>query len=125
SSDVIVGYPGETEEDFQATVDLVDAVGFDGLFIFGYSPRPGTTALQLGDDVPEDEKRRRLQILNDRQQRFQAARNAARVGTRVEVLVESAPPEGRASGRTRDFRIVHVEGALVVGDVVLVEVTGA
>jgi tRNA-2-methylthio-N6-dimethylallyladenosine synthase len=80
STDVIVGYPGETEDDFRTTVDLLDEVGFDGVFAFAYSPRPGTTALRLADDVPEGEKRRRVNVLNRHQQRRQAARNAQRVG---------------------------------------------
>jgi tRNA-2-methylthio-N6-dimethylallyladenosine synthase len=108
SSDVIVGYPGETAEDFEATVDLVDEIGFSGLFVFTYSPRPGTTALRLADDVPDDEKLRRLKILNDRQQRRQAEQNARRVGSIEEVLVDTVGDDGRVAGRTRDFRIVHM-----------------
>ena len=80
STDIIVGYPGETEADFQLTAELVGEVGFSGLFAFAYSPRPGTSALRLADDVPDDEKLRRLQILNDRQQRLQAEQNAAAGG---------------------------------------------
>src|SRR6185436_10323710 len=67
SSEVIVGYPGETEADFEATLALVQRSRFDGLFVFTYSPRPGTTALRLADDVPEAEKQRRLQVLNSYQ----------------------------------------------------------
>ncbi len=111
TSDIIVGYPGETEQDFEATVQLVDAVGFEGLFVFLYSPRPGTTALRLGDPVPEAEKKRRFQVLNATQQRRQAQRNAARVGTREEVLVDSVDDEGGLVGRTRDFRLVHLDGS--------------
>ena len=81
--------------------------GSTGLFVFTYSPRPGTTAIRLADDVPEAEKLRRLQVLNDRQQRSQAGRNAQRVGGREEVLVDTVGERGRVSGRTRDFRIVH------------------
>jgi tRNA-2-methylthio-N6-dimethylallyladenosine synthase len=110
TSDIIVGYPGETEADFEATVELVDAVGFAGLFVFKYSPRPGTSALALGDDVPEVEKDRRFQVLNQRQQRYQSELNRRRIGQRVEVLIEGAPRPGRVSGRTPDFRIVHLEG---------------
>ncbi len=126
TSDVIVGYPGETEEDFQATVDLLEAVAFDGLFVFTYSPRPGTTALRLGDDVPETEKSRRLQVLNQAQQRRQAARNALRVGKRETVLLDTVTGPGRLSGRTPDFRIVHLDGpAAWVGRLLAVEVTGS
>jgi tRNA-2-methylthio-N6-dimethylallyladenosine synthase len=110
TSDIIVGYPGETEADFQATVDLVHEVGFDGLFVFLYSPRPGTAALRLADDVPEEEKRRRFRVLNDAQQARQRARNAARMGSHEEVLVDTIGGDGRVSGRTRHFRIVHLEG---------------
>ena len=126
SSDVIVGYPGETEEDFQATVELVDDVGFDGLFVFTYSPRPGTTALRLGDGVPEAEKSRRLQVLNQAQQRRQAARNAGRMGESETVLVDTVTGPGRLSGRTRHFRIVHFDGpASWLGRTLTVEVVSA
>jgi tRNA-2-methylthio-N6-dimethylallyladenosine synthase len=109
SSDIIVGYPGETEADFAATVELCDKVGFDGLFVFAYSPRPGTTAFRLPDDVPSEEKQTRLRWLNERQQRWQAQRNAARVGNCEEVLVEADGPDGRVMGRTPHFRIVHLD----------------
>ena len=97
SSDVIVGYPGETEADFEATLALVQRSRFDGLFVFTYSPRPGTTALRLADDVPQPEKQRRLQALNSYQQRVQGGRNQALVGRRFEVLVES---RSRKDGRS-------------------------
>jgi tRNA-2-methylthio-N6-dimethylallyladenosine synthase len=126
SSDVIVGYPGETERDFQSTVDLVDEVGFEGLFVFAYSPRPGTTAFRIEDDVPEGEKRRRVDVLNTRQQRAQQRANARRVGSRDEVLVDRVAGPGRLAGRTRHFRIVHLEGpAGLLGRTVEVEITGA
>jgi tRNA-2-methylthio-N6-dimethylallyladenosine synthase len=110
TSDVIVGYPGEGASDFEATVALVQETGFDGLFVFLYSPRPGTGALRLGDPVPEAEKKRRFQVLNANQQRFQAGRNEARIGAREQVLVDTVSGEGSLAGRTRDFRIVHLEG---------------
>ena len=127
TSDIIVGYPGETEDDFAATVSLVDAVGFEGLFVFTYSPRPGTTALRLVDDVPEDEKLRRLQILNERQQRAQARLNAGWVGRVERVLVDAADAgKGRISGRTPHFRIVHADGpGHLVGRTVDVEILGS
>jgi tRNA-2-methylthio-N6-dimethylallyladenosine synthase len=105
-----VGYPGETERDFEATVSLVDEVGFDALFVFLYSPRPGTGALRLGDPVPEAEKKRRFQVLNEQQQRAQRARNRARVGGVEDVLVDTVSDDGRVAGRTPHFRIVHFEG---------------
>jgi tRNA-2-methylthio-N6-dimethylallyladenosine synthase len=126
SSDVIVGYPGESEAEFEQTLDLVEAVGFEGVFVFGYSPRPGTSAFRLPDDVPEVEKRRRVRLLNDRQQRAQARRNRDWVGRRVEVLVDTIVEGGRVSGRTPHFRIVHLEGsANLLGQLVQVRVTGA
>jgi tRNA-2-methylthio-N6-dimethylallyladenosine synthase len=125
TTDVIVGYPGESEDDFRSTVDLVQEIGFDGLFTFMYSARPGTTALRLGDDVPEAEKRRRLHVLNEWQQRFQRERHAARVGTRQQVLVDAAA-DGRASGRSAHFQIVHFDGAEdLIGRIVEVEITAA
>jgi tRNA-2-methylthio-N6-dimethylallyladenosine synthase len=126
SSDVIVGYPGETEQDFQSTVDLVDEAGFEGLFVFAYSPRPGTTAFRLEDDIPEGEKRRRVAVLNARQQRSQQRLNTGRIGSRDEVLVDAVTGPGRVSGRTRHFRIVHLAGAAdLLGRTVEVEITGA
>jgi len=126
SSDVIVGYPGETERDFQMTVDLVDEARFDGVFVFAYSPRPGTTAFRMEDDVPEDEKRRRVSVLNARQQSAQRVLNAARVGSRDEVLVDGVSGPGRVAGRTRHFRIVHLAGpAGLLGRTVEVEISGA
>ena len=126
SSDVIVGYPTEDEAAFEETIALVDDVGFEGLFVFMYSPRPGTTAYRSADDVPEAEKLRRLQVLNERQQRFQAGRNAFRVGRREEVLVDTQVGPGRVSGRTRDFRIVHLDGgAAEIGQTIDVDITGS
>ena len=126
SSDVIVGYPSEDEAAFEDTIALVDEVGFEGLFVFMYSPRPGTTAYRSADDVPAGEKLRRLHVLNERQQRFQAARNAARIGRREEVLVDTAVEPGRVSGRTPDFRIVHMDGGPEdIGRTLAVDITGA
>jgi tRNA-2-methylthio-N6-dimethylallyladenosine synthase len=126
SSDVIVGYPGETEREFEETLSLLEAVGFDGLFSFTYSPRPGTSALRLADDVPELEKRRRLNVLNGHQQQWQRRRNEALVGTLHEVLVETRDGDGRVSGRTPHFRIVHFDGPdRLVGRTVSVKITRA
>ena len=126
SSDVIVGYPGETLDDFESTVSLVDEIGYDGLFVFAYSPRPGTTALRLVDDVPAEEKQRRASVLNARQQRAQLRRNAQRIGGREEVLVDTVPGPDRLAGRSPHFRIVHLAGpASLLGRVVEVEITGS
>jgi tRNA-2-methylthio-N6-dimethylallyladenosine synthase len=126
STDVIVGFPGETEAEFERTLSVLEAVGFDSLFAFSYSPRPGTTARRLADDVPEADKRRRLHVVNARQQQWQRRRHQARVGRVEEVLVESVDGPGRVSGRSRHFRIVHLDGPPdLVGRTVGVEVTGA
>jgi tRNA-2-methylthio-N6-dimethylallyladenosine synthase len=126
TSDVIVGYPGETDQDFEATASLVAEVGFEGLFVFAYSPRPGTTAVRLDDDIPAGEKNRRLQYLNQAQQSRQRLHHSVLTGTRQEVLVDTIEDEGRVSGRTPHFRIVHLEGpAGLLGRTVVAEVTDA
>ena len=126
SSDVIVGYPGETEQDFQSTMDLVDEAGFEGLFVFAYSARPGTTAFRLEDDIPEGEKRRRVAVLNARQQRWQQRLNAERLGSRDEVLVDTVTGPGQVAGRTRHYRIVHLAGAAdLLGRTIEVQITGS
>ncbi len=126
TSDVIVGYPGETDEEFQETMSLVEQVGFDGLFVFTYAPRPGTGAVRLVDDVPDSEKSRRLEVLNGYQQRMQRARNESRLGSREEVLVDAVEEGGRVAGRTPHFRIVHLEGdRQLLGRTVEAEIVGA
>ncbi|MGB0678473.1 MAG: tRNA (N6-isopentenyl adenosine(37)-C2)-methylthiotransferase MiaB [Polyangiales bacterium] len=110
STDIIVGFPGETEEDFAATLRLVEDVGFVAAFAFKYSPRPGTPALRLGDDVPaavKDERLARLLALIEAQQ---SAHLKAQVGRRQDVLLEgpSRSDPARYSGRTAHNEIVHV-----------------
>jgi tRNA-2-methylthio-N6-dimethylallyladenosine synthase len=135
STDVIVGFPGETEEDFAQTLSLVEEVGFVSLFGFKYSPRPHTPALRLKDDVPEETKSERLARLFALAERLGGAHLASLVGTRQRVLVEGASKSergdlssGRVQGRTEHHEIVHVEapgaGALV-GAIVEVEVVRA
>jgi tRNA-2-methylthio-N6-dimethylallyladenosine synthase len=126
TTDIIVGYPGETEAEFEETVALVDEMAFEGAFVFTYSPRPGTTALRLADDVVESEKLRRLQLLNQRQQRWQGVRNQGRVGSVVEVLVDGTGAPDHLSGRSLDFRLVHMSGpATFLGQILNVEITGS
>ncbi|MEO8362244.1 MAG: tRNA (N6-isopentenyl adenosine(37)-C2)-methylthiotransferase MiaB [Vicinamibacteria bacterium] len=108
TADVIVGYPGETEEDFEATCDVVRAADYDGLFVFLYSPRPGTTAIRKADDIAEAEKKRRFKVLNEQQQRQQRLRNQSFVGQVEDVLVEEIH-DGEAKGRTAHFRLVHFD----------------
>jgi tRNA-2-methylthio-N6-dimethylallyladenosine synthase len=109
STDVIVGFPGETREDFEATLALVDTVGFAGLFGFKYSQRPNTPALRFADDVSEDEKSQRLEelfALADGQRR---AHLQSRVGQVEDVLVEGRGRGDEYSGRSERNEIVHVE----------------
>lgn len=108
TADVIVGYPGETDADFVATCELARAAEFDGLFVFLYSPRPGTTAVRRADDVPEIEKKRRFKVLNEQQQRQQRLRHQTYIGQREEVLVEEIS-DGQGKGRTPHFRLVHFD----------------
>ena len=108
TTDVIVGYPGETEEDFEATRSLMDEAEFDNAFVFKYSPRPGTRSATLRDDVPTAEKERRDQVLLADQERRGQARNDRLVGTVREVLVEGPSKRNAArwSGRDSGNRIV-------------------
>ena len=92
TTDIIVGFPGETEEDFRETIEVVEEVGFDGAFTFVYSPRAGTEAAAMADQIPDDVKRDRIERLIDVVQRVAAARNAERVGGVEEVLVEGHEP---------------------------------
>ena len=88
TTDVIVGFPGESEADFAETLDLLDEVGYDAVFSFKYSPRPNTPALALEDAIPEEEKARRLEVMMARQREIQIERYAKYIGTTHEVMVE-------------------------------------
>ena len=112
SSDFIVGFPGETEADFQATLDLIDAVRFDGSYGFVYSARPGTPAASLADDVTDDTKRERLQRLLAKTDAEAARVSAAMVGTRQRVLVDGHARRDTSElrGRTDNNRVVNFKG---------------
>lgn len=130
STDVIVGFPGETEEDFEATLSLVREVGFTQVFAFKYSPRPGTPALKLGDDVSEEEKSSRLARLFEVTEELGRAHLAGLVGTTQKVLLHGASKgkNGTFEGRTEQSFIVHVEvpeGLSPIGEVVEVTVDRA
>jgi tRNA-2-methylthio-N6-dimethylallyladenosine synthase len=108
TTDIIVGFPGETEADFQETLDLLDAVEYDSLFSFKYSLRPNTAALALPSQVPEEEKQRRLAIVQEKQRAIQIRRNAELVGSIREVLVEGRNAStGQWIGRTSDNRTLN------------------
>jgi tRNA-2-methylthio-N6-dimethylallyladenosine synthase len=109
---MIVGFPGETDEDFDCTRRLVEAVDFDSMYLFKYSPRPGTRALAFGDQVPEEVKSERFNALLEVQEAIQLRRNQARVGRCEEVLVEGPSKKGsvQLTGRTRQNRAVNFVG---------------
>jgi tRNA-2-methylthio-N6-dimethylallyladenosine synthase len=88
TTDIIVGFPGETEDDFQQTLSLLENVEYDSVFSFKYSPRPNTPALQLDDAIPDEEKGRRLSVLMERQRDIQKRRNERHLGQNIEVMVE-------------------------------------
>ncbi|RPH48327.1 MAG: TRAM domain-containing protein, partial [Planctomycetota bacterium] len=128
ASDFIVGFPGETAEDFDRTVALMERVRFQNSFVFKYSPRPGTDAASLSDDVSEDEKKRRNQVLLDVQERTSLDLNRTRIGRKVEILVEgpSKRDPKRQTGRTDTNQIVNFEaGRDLAGTFATVEITGA
>ena len=111
ASDFIVGFPGETEADFEATLELSRRVRFQNAFVFQYSPRPGTDAAAMADDVPEEEKGRRNRELLALQEGISREKNAARVGQRLEILVDGPSKNNprRQAGRTDTNQIVHFE----------------
>jgi tRNA-2-methylthio-N6-dimethylallyladenosine synthase len=129
STDLIVGFPGETEDDFAATLDMVERVGYDNVFAFRYSPRPGTPAASLPDQVAADVKADRNRRVLETATRVAAERSRRLEGRTVEVLVDgvSRRSEAEVSGRTRCNRVVnfHGHGHVSVGDVVDVRVTEA
>jgi len=127
TTDLIVGFPGETETDFQDTLDLLETIRYDETFSFRYSIRPGTVAATLPDQVAEPEKFERLYRLQDLQRRITEEKNEEQVGAVVEVLVEgpSKSDPDRLSGRSRQNRIVHFAGDYRPGDIVTVRIVKA
>jgi tRNA-2-methylthio-N6-dimethylallyladenosine synthase len=126
-TDVIVGFPTETEDDFRRTISLLDEVRFDQCYSFSYSPRPDTTALRLGDPVPVGEKLDRLSRLQERQKEIQQESNRRWVGREVEVLVEgpSKRDPGEWTGRTPENRVVNFAGAALQGTMTRLKVVSA
>jgi tRNA-2-methylthio-N6-dimethylallyladenosine synthase len=108
STDIIVGFPGETWEDFEATLDLLEQIEYDSVFSFKYSRRPNTAALALDDQIPEEEKTRRLAIVQERQRAIQVRRNAAYLGSVEECLVEGFnKATGQWIGRTSQNKTLN------------------
>jgi tRNA-2-methylthio-N6-dimethylallyladenosine synthase len=108
TTDIIVGFPGETERDLDDTATLLDVVQYDGVFAFKYSQRPNTPAVGMQDSIPEDEKARRLQILLDRQREIQRYNYARHIGATLEVMVEAHnPARGQVTGRSSQNKTVN------------------
>ncbi|HEX7057890.1 MAG TPA: tRNA (N6-isopentenyl adenosine(37)-C2)-methylthiotransferase MiaB [Bacilli bacterium] len=128
TTDIIVGFPGETAEQFEDTMSLVAEVGYDSAFTFIYSPREGTPASEMPDNVPESEKKERLQRLNALLADLSRKSNEKLIGTEVEVLVEGASKNNpdMLSGRTRTNKLIHFAGPeQLAGEFVRVKVTEA
>jgi tRNA-2-methylthio-N6-dimethylallyladenosine synthase len=127
STDIIVGFCGETLGDFEQTLSLLDEVGYDQVFSFKYSPRPRTAAGHFEDSVPDEEKGRRLMILQDKQREIQIQRNQDCLGREYEVLVEGYHPRlGQAVGRTTSNRVINFTGEpSMVGRYMRVRVTAS
>lgn len=127
TTDLIVGFPGENETDFRETLEVVEAVGFDAAFTFVYSPRAGTEAAAMPEQIPEEIKRDRIERLIDVVQHAATARNAERVGGVEEVLVEgtSRTDQSLLRGRTRRNTTVNFTGTAAAGELVEVRIDGA
>jgi tRNA-2-methylthio-N6-dimethylallyladenosine synthase len=127
TTDIIVGFPGETEADFEQTLSLAEEVGYDGAFTFIYSPRRGTEAAELGDQIPQEVKVERLERLVEVIQRRAQERAQRFLGRTLEVLVEgpSRTDPTRLRGRSRHNKVVNFSGLGAPGELVEVEITGA
>jgi tRNA-2-methylthio-N6-dimethylallyladenosine synthase len=127
TTDIIVGFPGETDADFEQTLEVVDEVGYDSAFTFIFSPRRGTEAADLEDQLPHAVKRERMERLVELVQRRARERAARFVGRTMEVLVEgpSRTDPSRLRGRTRHGKTVNFDGTAAPGELVEVEVSGA
>ena len=127
SSDFIVGFPGETEHDFEQTLSLLKKVGFESLFSFIYSPRPQTAAARLVDDIPADVKKERLKELQRLQAEIQLAANRRQIDRTVEVLTVEPHPRkaGEMIGRTESYRVVNLSSTTPAGRFIRVKITAA
>ena len=126
STDIIVGFPNETEEDFNDTLSLVDTCKFDNAFSFIYSPREGTAAAKLEDKVPLSEKEKRLHILNETLNKYFLLSNQNVLDKTLDVLVEGINEKGKLFGYTDTNKLINFEGdESYIGEIVKVKVTGA
>lgn len=123
STDIIVGFPGETEEEFEATRALMEEMRYDSAFIFKYSPRPGTEAAKWVDDVPRQVKEARLHALLQLQARISQEKLERWIGREVEVLIEGRNRRGQLSGHTRGNHTVVLDGPeACIGELAMVSV---
>jgi tRNA-2-methylthio-N6-dimethylallyladenosine synthase len=129
TSDIIVGFPGETEVEFEETLSLLDEVEYDAIFGFKYSPRPNTPALSLEDAIPDEEKARRLAVVNERQRSLQKRNYEKYLGATIEVMVEGKnEARGQWNGRTSQNKVLNFtapdEARPSIGGYVTVVTTG-
>jgi tRNA-2-methylthio-N6-dimethylallyladenosine synthase len=125
TTDIIVGFPGETEEDFEDTLRVTESARFDAAFTFQYSPRPGTVAANFAGSVPKEVVQHRFDRLVEVQERISLERNQESVGRTVEVLIEGRGRKGNLEGRTRRNQLIHAEGDIPPGTFVEATVTRA
>jgi tRNA-2-methylthio-N6-dimethylallyladenosine synthase len=128
TTDIIVGFPGETEADFEETLSLLEVVRFDGMFAFKYSPRANTLALSMSDPIAEEEKSRRLAVMLEKQRHIQAARQETLVGETFELLVSGkSRREKQWSGHTSCHRVLNFtsQESELLGTYVQVHITSA
>src|ERR1700730_3860414 len=126
TSDIIIGFPGETLADFEDTLTLLDVAQYDAIFSFTYSPRPNTSAKEMSDAVPEEEKSRRLAVLNERQRQIQIANNEKVLGQTFEVLVDARhAARGQWTGRSSSNRLINFTSTHenLLGEYISVRVT--
>jgi tRNA-2-methylthio-N6-dimethylallyladenosine synthase len=128
TTDVIVGFPGETDEDFEETVKLIKEVKFDDIFSFKFSPRPGTAAARIENQIPEEVKAERLKYIQSIQDEITLNKMREYIGKIEEILVEGPAqrnPEKDSTGRTRTGKPVNFEGKIKPGEIVFVKITEA
>src|SRR4029077_8203198 len=108
TSDIIVGFPGETEQDFAETLSLLDEVGYDAVFTFKYSPRPNTPSLALDDVIPDQEKARRLEVVMTKQRGIQESRDKRNIGQKLKKMVKAKnKPRNQWIGRTSQNKTLN------------------
>jgi tRNA-2-methylthio-N6-dimethylallyladenosine synthase len=127
TTDIIVGFPGETEQDFEMTLQLLRAIRYDGIFAFKYSQRPGTAALRLSGHLPDDVKEKRLEQVLTLQKEISGQKNREHIGTKKEILIDGFSKRGgKLTGRTRGNKAVNVAAdASLIGCLATVRIVSA